>query len=174
MKVYFEERGWGAEKIFLRAYVNPTKNGYAYSFDANGKKYSWCWAKPIKAVVYDHTQLPQDLWFSIKHGSCDMEIPKNKRESWDFSDLIYDKIDQEAAKAAKYVYRQIKMVQTMDDFKKLYPYIKKCAYYIPEVVDKLCELCGIGKVPMVNGELGIAFYRQVCIYNHLLKENGIE
>jgi hypothetical protein len=174
MKVYFEERGYGMGKVSIKAYVNPTKDGHAYSFNSDGKKYIWAWASPSRARVYDHTQLPEDLWFSIKNGSDDMKIPENKRENWDFSDLSYHKIEKEQVKATKYVYRQIKNVKTLDEFKKLYPYIKKCAFYIPEVVYKLCELCGVGEVPMVNGELGLAFYKQVCIYNHILKELGIE
>ena len=170
MKVYFEERGHGMGEIYLQAYVTPTQDGHAYSYDSNGKKYEWAWAHPSEARVFEHTQLPKDLWFSIKNGSCDMTIPASKKHDWNFSDLKYRKISREQVEASRYVHKHINEVQTIDDFKKLYPIIRNCAFYIPECVYKLCELFGVGKVPMVNGELGLAFYQQVCIYNQILKK----
>ena len=174
MKVYFEERGRGMGKIHILAYVNPTGDGHAYTFNSNGKKCIFAWAHPKEARVYNHTELPKDLYYSIKHGSCDMHVPEEKRLRWEFDDLEYLKIDKEQVRATKIVHDKIKEVKTIDDFKKLYPHIKRCAYYIPECVYKLCELCGIGEVPMINGELGIAYYKQVFIYNALLKKIGLE
>jgi len=174
MKVYFETIGGGAGKISLSVYVNPTKDGHGYFYSCDGRKVQFAWTNPQKAVVFDSSELPEELWYSFKHGVHHIEADENKLKDWTWDDLEYHKVEKEQVDALRVVKKKIKDVKTLDDFKELYPTIKKSNVVSHDVMDKLFSFFDIPDVPVRNGEIGIAFFQKMCIYNSLLVKSGID
>ena len=174
MKVYFEEDGYGGCEISLNVYVSPRQNGSAYHFGVDGTKELFYWADPGEAVVFDHKELPEELWYSISHGVHEVTIPEDKSENWTLEDIKYDVLNHEKIDAYIEASKKIKEVTTVEDFKKLYPIIKKSGFISNGFVDKLFSLCNVPRIPVWNGENGIAFYQEELIYRSLLFNLGLE
>lgn len=179
MKVYFEIKGGGSDGKgnmvrSITIYVNPTKDGHAYHFDSLGEEHQFAWVNPKKAWCYESSELPKAMWQSIQHGTWHAEIPAEKAESWTLADLKYDKVKMSEIKAWKEVCDNLDSVKTIDDFKAVYPTLKKSKRCSMAVIRKLFSICGVDEIPECNGEMGIAFLENSFRYRKVLRSLGIE
>ena len=181
MKVYFDPRGFFGKNIWLNLYIKPKKDGSGIQYDALGKEYSFYWANPEKAVITaDHTDLPEDMWYSFCHGVNSFEVPKEKLDdsNWkNLNDLIYTKVSKKQVEALEKVNNTIDNITTIEEFKELYPIIKDSGFFINKVMDKLFNLCNLSKWDVSkaeNGEIGISFLYKTDVYKELLKKLGID
>lgn len=179
MKVYFEISGGGSDGkgnmvCSIKIYVNPTQDGHAYHFDALGKEYQFAWANPKRAWCYESSELPKALWQSIQHGTWHAEIPAEKKNNWTLDDLKYERVKMPEVKAWKEVCDKIDSVETLDDFKALYPTLKESNRNSMAVILKLFSICGVDVIPEHNGEMGIAFMLNYFKFKRLLIQLGIE
>ena len=81
MKVYFEVRGGGCGETDIMAYVSPKPHGdgyCGYEYDLFGKRSEFTWADPDGSRVYDHKELPADMWYSIRHGANNFTVDESK------------------------------------------------------------------------------------------------
>ena len=174
MKVYFEVDGRGYGKLYLNAYVNPTRDGHGYRFDLLGKKHQFAWTHTKEARVFEHTELPEEMWFSISHGSDHFMLDAEKADNWTFSDLVYDKIEKESVDAYMEFNKVEKKIKTVDDFKKIYPTIKKCGFVSCDIIGCLFRVLNVPRTPAYNGEIGIAFMMDEEKYRIALIMLGLE
>lgn len=174
MKVYFEHTGGSLKTASLQVYVDPTGDGHAYHFGADEQKYLFAWANPKKARVFESDELPKQLWYSIHHGVDNVEVPIDKVANYEWSDVSYRKVSKTRIEAYKKVLSKIDDVQTIEDFKALYPLIKKCGIADNRIMDKLFQFCNTPDVPVYNGEIGIAFFQKQMVYKRLLHKIGLE
>lgn len=180
MKVYFEITGGGCGKNTVKAYVEPENEQYschAYQYALDGTKYQFAWATPSEAKVFDSSELPKKLWYSIQHGVSHFDVDMAKGKDWTLEDLEYKPVSKASVDALLEVKERIKDVQTLDDFKALYPLIKKSKAISNAVMDKLFSLCGLPEYDVnkaKNGEIGIAFFQKSCYYRRLLVKVGLE
>lgn len=174
MKVYFEEVGGGDGKVCLRVYVNPQEDGSGYQYDLTGRKHKFWWADPDEARVFEHTELPKDLLFSIRHGVDEVEVDEDKFENWTFDDLIYSKVERESVKAYNEFKKMMPNIKTVDDFKAAYPTIKKCGFITEDIVKTLFNVMSIPKTKVHNGEIGIAFMMDRMNYSEAVYMLGLE
>ena len=174
MKVYFEVSGCGCGKLGMKVYVNPKDNGSGYHYGADGQLHEFSWVNPKKAVVFDSSELPENLWYSIQHGVHHVEIEESKRTNWTWDDIEYTKVSPEEVEAYLEANRRIEDVKSIDDFKELYPLIKKSGRINRKIMNKLFSFYDISEPPVNNGEIGIQFYNMTCIYRSLLVELGLE
>jgi len=174
MKVFFEPTGFSGYDVILSIFVKPQKDGSGYHYSPDGSLHQYWWAIPGQARVFDSKEIPADLWYSIRHGVQKVKVPDDKTDTWTWDDVIYDKIEKEWIRALKKVDREIDNVQTLEDFKKLYPTIKKSHVYSQKVMNKMFQFYGLHDIPVVNGEIGIATYKKSIIYDALLAKSGLE
>lgn len=178
MKVYFEETGFGHGKCFITVFVSPKekdRSTEAYQYNPEGKKFSFFWADPIKSRCYDSKELPKIMWDSIRYGCCDMEVDWDKDGyRWNIDDLEYNPVNMTEINAYKKAMKLIGSVKTLDDFKELYPTIKKSNRISQPIINKFFEVVGTRYPDVYNGEIGIAFMQGVCLYKYLLGEIGLE
>lgn len=174
MKVYFEECGSGDGQIFINVYVNPQEDGSGYQYDLTGKRHKFWWADPDEARVFDHTELPKDLLFSIRHGLDEVAVDEDKFENWTFNDLIYKKVDRESVRAYNEFQKMKQNIKTVEDFKNAYPTIKKCGFITDDIMKTLFRVMNIPSTPVQNGEIGIAFMMDRMNYSEALYMLGIE
>jgi len=169
MKVYFEASGGelGGDKytrIFVTAYVSPTKDGHDYHFTSKGERSQFSWVHPKDARVFDSKDLPRDLLYSFKHGVWRFDLPGDKADNWTPEDLIYEKVDRKRLAPLRRVQKALTDVKTLEEFWKLYPLIKKCGYISGDMIETLFRLIGIQRTPMYNGELGLAWMQDVEMF----------
>ncbi len=174
MKVYFEQTGRGAKEISINIYVEPNTRGEAYHFNSLGEKICFSWVQPEKARVIDSDELPKILWESIQHGTSYGDIPADKEDDWTFDDLKYNKVNMSEVRAFREVKERIKGVHTIEDFKALYPTIKKSKRVDMEIIKKLYSLAEVEEIPMVNGEQGLYFFQNQLRYHALIIALGID
>jgi len=179
MKVYFEITGRGGNGkgemvLSMNIYVNPTKDGHAYHFDSLGIEHIFAWADPSKARCYDSSELPKKLWYSILHGTSVAEIPAKKEDNWTLDDLKYNAVKMSEVKAWSEVCEKIDTVKSIDDFKALYPILRKSKRCSMGVMRKFFSICNIPEIPEQNGEIGMAYFQNLRLFHTLLKEKGIE
>lgn len=175
MKVYFEEDGIGSEGISISIYVKPTTDGHGYHYDPNGDLTKFAWVNPEEARVFNSSELPDDLWYSIQHGLEEARVDESKEGKWTFDDLKYNKVNPEEVEAYIEANKRIEDIKTIEEFKDLYPIIKKSNRINRKFIYKLFSFFDdIPDVPLVNGEIGIQFFELVCIYKSLLVKIGLE
>lgn len=177
MKVYFETNGGGNGKLWISVYVNPTDDGHGYFYTPDGTECRFAWVHPSEAIVFDSEELPEELWYSIQHGVHFLEIDVSKRKNWTWDDLEYNKVSKEQVEALIAVKERINDVKTFEEFKELYPLIKKSNVISHPVMDKLFALSGLPELDVMkakNGEIGIATYQKSLYYKALLIEYGLE
>lgn len=177
MKVYFETTGGGNGKLWLTIYVNPTDDGHGYFYTCDGTEAKFAWTHPSEAVVFDSEELPEELWYSIQHGTHQVELDAKKRKSWTWDDLEYHKVTKESVAAFEEVKKRIDDVKTLEEYKELYPLIKKSEVISQRVMDKLFALSELPELDVMkarNGEIGIATYQKMLYYIALLKKHGID
>ena len=95
----------------------------------------------------------------------------------DLGDLEYNKVSKEQVEALIAVKERINDTKTLEEFKELYPLIKKSNVISHPVMDKLFALSGLPKYNVMNaknGEIGIATYQKSLYYKALLIEYGLE
>lgn len=188
MKVYFEPCGCTIKKqphdiTRIKVYVNPEREdstSHAYMFNSLGEKFSFAWADPYKALCVDLDLLPKVMWQSIKHGADDFHIidPNHDvyfgRRGFTLEDLKYTPVNMKEIKAYKEVCKKIDSVSTIDEFKELYPLIKKGNRTSTSIIYKLLSLMNINPAHYRNGEIGMEFVHNWRIYDACLKEIGLE
>lgn len=180
MKVYFEITGGGCGKNAITVYVEPENEQYschAHYFALDGTKHQFAWATPSRAKVFDSSELPKKLWYSIQHGVWHIDVDMAKGNDWTLEDLEYKPVSKASVDALLEVKKRINDVQTLDDFKALYPLIKKSKAISDVVMNKLFSLCGLQEYDVnraKNGEIGIAFFQKSCYYRRLLVKIGLE
>lgn len=173
MKVYFETSGFGCGKIGMKVYVNPTEDGHGYHYGPDGELIKFAWTNPKRAIVFDSSDIPEDLWFSIQHGVQHVEVEESKK-SWTWDDIEYTKVSKEQVDAYIEANRRIDDVKSIDDFKELYPLIKKSKIINLKIMNKLFSFFDVTKPPVKNGEIGIQFYHMTFLYRSLLVGLGLE
>lgn len=94
MKVYFEETGRDREFVWITVYIKPQEDGSAFMYDYDGKLFDFSYVEPHKAFCIDSKELPEDLWYSLCHGSMDEIYTYKEFEGykWEISDLCYMKM----------------------------------------------------------------------------------
>lgn len=176
MKVYFQNWGYCGNcsdpNCEVLIYVMP-KGNCGYQFDIGGNKHEIGCIYPKYAKKYDSRELPEDLWFSIQHGCTRGIVPFNKEHTWVIDDLIYESVDKSVVDAYKKVKREIYKVNTLDEFKALYPYIKKSGTVDEDTIYKLFEIHNIPRVKCKNGDEIFVFHKNYILYENLLKVDGL-
>lgn len=158
MNVYFQQCGYRGNSIVLQVYVQPRRDGHAYHYNADGSESLFAWVNPDIARVFDSSEIPSELWYSIQHGLDYVEIDMEKDISWNLSDLKYDPVKKEEIDAYIKAQTEIDNVGSIEEFKQLYPLIKKGNRASRKMIDKLFSLVGVRTTPPKNGETGIAFF----------------
>lgn len=175
MKVYFEIRGCGGGETDITAYVSPKRHsdGYCgYEYDLFGKRYEFTWVDPDDARVYDHSELPADMWYSIRHGANNFTIDESKEETWQLSDLRYDKVDR---KKVRQTMKGLKMIGGCKNLSDVYDVWKKYIKdgYLPfEFVQKAFSIMQHGEIPMTNGEIGIYGIQNTFLFLEMMENEG--
>lgn len=175
MKVYFEESGGGPGFTWFDVYVKPTRDGGGYQYNRFGKLEKFWYTDPEKANVFDSSELPKELWISIQHGTSMVELPDDKEFS--FESLKYNKVDLESIQAYVEVCKRLKNVKTLDDFKKLFPLIKKGNTLNNKIMDTFFNL--INFKPNIlgylrRGEIGMALFQKSTDFKTLIKKYHID
>lgn len=158
MKVYFEVRGGGPGETWLMAYVSPKPHsgGYCgFEFDLFGNRQEFTWAHPNESRVYDHKELPADMWYSIRHGKNNFAVDNSKEETWQLSDLRYDKVDRKKVQQAVKSMKEIDECKSLSDVYDVWKQYIKDAYLPFDFVKKAFDIIKQDELPMVNGELGL-------------------
>lgn len=197
MKIYFECKGWGpynkerTKKNFdIQVYVKP-KNGKGHQYDSKGNLQFFYWANPRESLSFNEEELPEEMLYSIKHGSCDMHLwidsdklkdidedkilliyKKNKAEF--FSSVEYDRISKEDVENYNKVLEQVKEINDIEQFKSFYlsnKYVQE--NLISEVMYKLLSLVNAKKSPIINGEIGFAYLNDMYLYLGILETFGL-
>ncbi len=158
MKVYFEVRGSGCGEVDIMAYVSPKpyQDGYCgYEYDLFGKRNEFTWADPDGSRVYDHKELPADMWYSIRHGENNFTVDESKEETWQLSDLRYNKVDRKKVRQTMKGLKMIDGCKNLSDVYDVWKQYIKDAYLPFDFVKKAFDIIKQDELPMVNGELGL-------------------
>lgn len=175
MKVYFEVRGGGGGETDITAYVSPKRysDGYCgYEYDLFGKRHEFTWVDPDDARVYDHSELPADMWYSIRHGQNEFTVDESKEETWQLSDLRYDKVDR---KKVRQTMKGLKLIDECKNTGDVYDVWKKYMKdsYLPfEFVQKAFGIMQQCEIPMMNGELGFYGMQNTFLFLELMEKEG--
>jgi hypothetical protein len=171
MKVYFEETGDNFGEIDIMAYVSPKPcdGGYCgYEYDLFGKRSKFEWADPEGSRVYDHKELPADMWYSIRHGENNFTVDKEKKCTWQLSDLRYDKVDREKVDNAVKSMKMIDECKNLGDVYDVYVKYVKDGYLVFDFVQKAFDIIKQEEIPMVNGELGFYGMMNTALFIDLM------
>ena len=175
MKVYFEESGCGCDgkgnnTVGIKIYVKPG-GGSAYHYNGLSELCYFSWVHPDKARVIESDDLPEELWYSITHGTDHADVPQYlSNYKWSVNDLIYTKVNKAKVEAYKKVVDALPSVKTIEDFKQIYPLIKESGTISTTIIDKLFGLMGIKHTEARNGEIGIAFAHDLTIYEQCIEK----
>lgn len=197
MKIYFECKGRGpynkelTKKHFnILVYVKP-RNGEGHKYDSKGNLQSFYWANPRESLSFNEEELPEEMLYSIKHGSCNMHLwidsdklkdidedkilltyKKNKTEF--LSSVEYYKISKEDVENYNKVLEQVKEINDIEQFKSFYlsnKYVQE--NLISEVMYKLLSLVNVKKSFIINGEIGFAYFNDIQQYLGILETIGL-
>ena len=190
MKVYFQITGagpYGKNKEYchsIQVYIEPTGDGHAYKFSNQGEKYMFAWVNTENSLCIDSSELPKDLWFSIKHGVNQVYQVKTKdkngywendnKEHININSLIYEKVNVSQVRAYNKVMKELPNITTIEQYKAIYPLIKKGGRVSSPMIKKLFELTHCKTPDVYNGEIGIAFYKAFIIWKELVKQLKFE
>lgn len=176
MKYYFEETGGGDGKIEISVYVKPKEEemGFrAHTFDIYSKLSPFWWADPDNARVYESNELPRDMLYSIKHGTEIFEVPEEKADTWQLSDLEYKKIER------KMVGNQRKAIKLLDDchnaediYKVYSKYIEPTGLLTSEFVGRANQILSLPGMPFTS-EIGFAGCMDALRFQSVMKEAEI-
>jgi hypothetical protein len=171
MKVYFEARGGGYGETYIKAYVSPKpySGGYCgYEYDLFGKRHEFTWAYPDESRVYDHKELPADMWYSIRHGNNRFTVEETKKEMWQLSELRYDKVDRKKVQRAVKSIKEIDGCKSLSDVYDVYVKYVKGGYLTFGFVQKAFDIIKQEELPMVNGELGLYGIMNTALFIDLM------
>jgi hypothetical protein len=180
MKVYFEVGGCGGGEIDITAYVSPKlqDGGYcAYEYDLYGKRHEFSWVEPDTARVYESSELPADMLYSIRHGVNEFRVDISKGDDWQLSDLRYDKVDKKKVQATLKGLRLIDGCKSLDDVYDVWVKYIKDNYMPFDFVQKGLAIIGQAEHPMMNGELGLYGMTNSLMFHEIMtneyyKRNG--
>lgn len=171
MKVYFEVRGGGCGETDIMAYVSPKPydGGYCgYEYDLFGKRSEFTWADPDGSRVYDHKELPADMWYSIRHGANNFTVDESKEETWQLSDLRYNKVDRKKVRQAVKSMKEIDGCKNLSDVYDVWVKYVKDGYLTFGFVQKAFDIIKQEELPMVNGELGLYGMMNTALFIDLM------
>lgn len=176
MKIYFEQRSWGGDNIDFDIYIKPfytqAVEGAGLYYNSDGKLCSFYWVHPEKAKVFDDKELPKELLYSFKHGTRRCSVDAGKKNNWTFDDLIYDKVTPEMTRAYNKLMKELDKVTTIEEYHKLYPLILKGNRINEKVMDTFFKIQKVPDIPVVNGEIGIAFYMKCQVWKAMINKLG--
>lgn len=179
VKVYFEATGGGGGEHWIHCYIKPTGDGHGHRYNIDGTLYQFAWCNSKKAKCVMASELPEEMWYSIQHGTCDF-YQKQKEEEWslknediDISNLRYEKKDPEQVNMYILAKEAAKNINTIEEFKAFYPKIKDAKELPREIVHKVIALARQNPPRVVNGELGIASIYTSYQYSAILKAWGL-
>ena len=175
MKVYFEVRGGGGGETYITAYVSPKRYSYGYcgyEYDLFGKRHEFTWVDPDDARVYDHSELPADMWYSIRHGQNEFTVDESKEETWQLSDLRYDKIDRKKVRQTMKGLKLIDGCKSTGDVYDVWKKYMKDSYLPFEFVQKAFGIMQQCEIPMMNGELGFYGMQNTFLFLELMEKEG--
>jgi hypothetical protein len=171
MKVYFEVRGGGCGETYIMAYVSPKPHCWGYcgfEFDLFGNRQEFTWAHPNESRVYDHKELPADMWYSIRHGKNKFTVDKSKEETWQLSDLRYNKVDRKKVQWAVKSMKEIDGCKSLGNVYDVWVKYVKDGYLTFEFVQKAFDIIKQEELPMVNGELGLYGMMNIALFFDLM------
>ena len=172
MKVYFEVRGGGRGETYIMAYVSPKSHGWGgyhgFEFDLFGNRNKFAWAHPKESRVYDHKELPADMWYSIRHGKNTLRVDNSKEETWQLSDLRYDKVDRKKVQRAVKSMKEIDGCKSRSDVYDVWEKYLKDGYLTFGFVQKAFDIIKQEELPMVNGELGLYGIMNTALFYGLM------
>ena len=175
MKIYFEERGRGyfkgKQQVSIMAYVSPRPHSHGYEgfeYDMWGKRHAFSWAHPDEARVFDSSELPEDMLYSIKHGVNDFTVEESKSKDYKLTDLKYDKVDRKKIQSTMNGVKLIDGCKTLDDVYEVWEKYIKDAYMPFEFVQKGLAIIGQAERPMVNGELGLYGVENSLMFHQIM------
>lgn len=182
MKVYFEITGWGNDGTnklqYITAFVNPTDDGYGYHYDMEGKLWQFAWCHKESAKCVEHTELPKEMWYSIRHGVHDFQQITDKKHignaDIDIPNLKYTKVERKQVALFKKVLSHADSINSIEELKAFYPEIKGLQYIPVNFAKKVLSLIGWLPYPVTNGELGMASFQTGIFYSQALKSLGLE
>lgn len=153
-KVYFEIVGFEGRCFtkstcdwhLINVYVNPTDDGEGYQYNIEGKldKFAWCDYTKAKCVL--SSDLPDEMWYSIKHGSNDFKYPAKEgeddleKEDIDINQLVYDKIEPKHVRLYNEAKKATKEIHTIEHLNAFLPKIRDAKYLPIEFVHKAIKL----------------------------------
>lgn len=175
IKVYFECTGGESEYHWIEAYVAPTGYGEAFQYNSDGKRYRFSWVEEEKAKVVMSSELPKEMWYSIRHGVHHFKQKHPKGEAIlenkdiDIPNLIYRKREPQEVSKYKIAKEIAKKISTIEEFKAEYPKIKGLGIVPVELFRKIAELAGYNQfnIPRCG-------YFVWLPYDKIFKEWGLE
>lgn len=181
MKVYFEIEGErllnGKRYHSLLCYVEPDGLGGAKFYNMGEELIGFHWCNVLKAKCVDSSELPEDLWYSIRHGLEHVLLPIEK-EDIDISEFIYEKVDPEQVRMYKKAKEAAEYINSIEELRAFYPQIENLKKVPTEFVRKVFKLAGVLPTKVVNGELGLAMYNDslkfTYIINHLVNQSNYD
>ena len=178
-RVYFEATGGGNGEHWIHCYVKPTGDGHGHRYNIDGTLYQFAWCNHKAAKCVMASELPEEMWYSIRHGTCDFFQPQKEGE-WsldnkdiDIPNLRYEKKDQEQINMFILAKETVENINTIEEFKAFYPRIKGAKTLPRELVLKVIALAKQNPPSVVNGEIGIASIYTSFQYGAILKAWGL-
>lgn len=156
MKVYFELGGCGGNKVFIRVYVKPTKDGHGYYYNAEGNLSKFAWTTPKNALCIDHKSMPKELWYAFRYGEWHWQMD----DKYDFTIENVLKYAESPKRTIEQVKAERKLknvvLNTEQDIVDVLHLIDQCKYCPNNIANRIFEIANMNKATIVNGEIGIA------------------
>jgi hypothetical protein len=156
-------RGWGSlsgsDYIYhLKLWEMPERfDGHAYCYSIDGTKHIFAWARVGNAVKVDMSLMPDGFEFSFKHGMSDIS---SKIEQGTLLELIensdWKQHEVKKEEVERFEFMKSLKIEKVEDIVSNIEELKKGGYVPHEIVSKVLELTGVGRVRVNNGEIGIA------------------
>lgn len=176
MKIYFEQKSWGGDNIDLDIYIKPfctdEDKGAGCYYNDDGKLCNFYWVHPKEARVFDTKELPKELLYSFKHGTSQCSVDTKKIDNWTFDDLIYSKVTPKMTRAYNKLMKEIDKITTIEEYHKLYPLVLKGNRINEKIIDTFFKIQKVPNIPVINGEIGIAFYMKYQVWKAMINKLG--
>jgi hypothetical protein len=154
--------GWGClsgsdYKYHLKIWQKPSgADGSGFEYNIDGTKHKYWWASVKNSVKIDMSIMPEGFEFSFKHGMSDIA---SKIEQGTLLELIensnWKQHEVKKEEVERFKFMKSLKIEKVEDIVSNIEELKKGGY-VPEIVLKVLELIGVGRVPVNNGEIGIA------------------
>lgn len=161
----------GKEYHSLRIWQKPSSNdGSGFTYGINGKKSRYWWTSVKNSIRVNFNELPTEFEYSFNHGMSDLRCDI---KSGTIKELIsksnWNDVKINKSEVDRFEFMKTLKISTLDDVKENIGELKKGGYVPREIVSKVLELAEVGRVPVYNGEIGIAGMYDQMHYQAILE-----